>query len=54
MPVHISGNPANMDVIMEIGKKYGIPILEDAAQAHGAEWKGKKVGALSLGGSFSF
>lgn len=54
MPVHISGNPAKMDVIMEIGKKYGIPILEDAAQAHGAEWKGKKVGALSLGGSFSF
>ncbi|MBT6130179.1 MAG: DegT/DnrJ/EryC1/StrS family aminotransferase [Candidatus Marinimicrobia bacterium] len=54
MPVHISGNPANMDAILAIGKKHGIPILEDAAQAHGAEWNGTKVGALGLGGIFSF
>ena len=54
MPVHISGNPANMDAILAIGKKHGIPILEDAAQAHGAEWNSAKVGALGLGGIFSF
>ncbi len=54
MPVHIAGNPADMDAIVAIGNKHGIPILEDAAQAHGAEWKGKKVGALGLGGIFSF
>ncbi len=54
MPVHIGGNPADMDAILAIGKKYGIAILEDAAQAHGAEWKGTKVGALGLGGIFSF
>ena len=54
MPVHISGNPANMDAILAIGKKHGIPILEDAAQAHGAEWNSAKIGALGLGGIFSF
>ena len=54
MPVHIAGNPANMDKICAIGKQYGIAIVEDAAQAHGAEWKGKKVGALGKGGIFSF
>lgn len=54
MPVHIAGNPADMDAICTIGKKHGIPILEDAAQAHGSEWKGTKVGALGLGGIFSF
>ena len=54
MPVHIAGNPADMDAILAIGQKHGIPILEDAAQAHGSEWKGTKVGALGLGGIFSF
>lgn len=54
MPVHIAGNPANMDKICAIGKQYGIAIVEDAAQAHGAEWKGKKVGAIGKGGIFSF
>ena len=54
MPVHIAGNPANMDKICAIGKQYGIAIIEDAAQAHGAEWKGKKVGAIGKGGIFSF
>lgn len=54
MPVHIAGNPADMDSILAIGKKHGIPIIEDAAQAHGAEWNRKKVGALGLGGIFSF
>ena len=43
-----------MDAILEIGKTHGIPIIEDAAQAHGAEWNGTKVGAIGLGGIFSF
>lgn len=54
MPVHIAGNPADMDAILAIAKKHNIKVIEDAAQAHGAEWDGKKVGALGLGGIFSF
>ena len=54
MPVHIAGNPADMDRILSIGKKHNILIIEDAAQAHGAEWNGTKVGALGIGGIFSF
>lgn len=54
MPVHIGGNPADMDRVLAIGAQYNIPVIEDAAQAHGAEWKNKKVGALGRGGIFSF
>ena len=54
MPVHISGNPADMNAILAIGQKHDIPILEDAAQAHGAEWNSTKVGALVLGVIFIF
>ncbi len=54
MPVHIAGNPADLDKICDVGKKHGIAIVEDAAQAHGAEWNGKKVGAIGKGGIFSF
>ena len=54
VPVHIGGNPADMERIIEIGNKYNLAIIEDAAQAHGAEWDGKKVGALHTGGIFSF
>lgn len=54
MPVHIAGNPADMDRILSIGKKHNISIIEDAAQAHGAEWHGTKVGALGTGGIISF
>ncbi len=54
MPVHISGNPAHMDKILAIAKKHDLAVIEDAAQAHGAEWKGTKVGALGIGGIFSF
>ena len=54
MPVHSGGTPSNMDEILKVSTKYKIPVIEDAAQAHGAEWKGKKVGALGLGGIFSF
>jgi dTDP-4-amino-4,6-dideoxygalactose transaminase len=54
MPVHIAGNPADMDAIKQIANKHSINVIEDAAQAHGAEWDSKKVGALELGGIFSF
>ena len=54
MPVHIAGNPADMDRINDIAKKYNIIVIEDAAQAHGTEWDGVKVGALASGGIFSF
>jgi dTDP-4-amino-4,6-dideoxygalactose transaminase len=54
MPVHIAGNPADMDNILKIANKHNIAVIEDAAQAHGAEWDGTKVGAIGLGGIFSF
>jgi len=54
MPVHIGGSPANLDQILDIGSKYKIPVIEDACQAHLAEWKGKKVGTYGLAGAFSF
>ncbi|MDR0572509.1 MAG: DegT/DnrJ/EryC1/StrS family aminotransferase [Tannerella sp.] len=54
MPVHMGGSPADLDRILPIGKKYNIPIIEDACQAHLAEWKGNKVGSYGLGGAFSF
>lgn len=54
MPVHIGGSPADLDTILAIGKKHNLPVIEDACQAHLAEWKGKKVGSFGLGGAFSF
>lgn len=54
MPVHIGGLPADLDAILEIGKSRNIPVIEDACQAHLAEWDGKKVGTFGLGGAFSF
>ena len=54
IPVHIYGLPANMDKIMKIAKKYNIPVVEDAAEAHGAMWNGKRVGSIGDIGSFSF
>ena len=54
LPVHIGGSPANLDKILEVGNKHRIPVVEDACQAHLAEWRGKKVGTLGLAGCFSF
>lgn len=54
MPVHIYGNPCDMDLIMEIAKKYGLCVIEDAAEAHGAEYKERKTGGLGDMGCFSF
>lgn len=54
MPVHLYGLPANMSEIMRISEKYGIPVIEDAAEAHGATWDGSRVGSIGKIGSFSF
>ncbi len=53
VPVHMLGNPASMDKILEIGKKYGIPVLEDGCEALGATYKGQNVGTLGDAGVFS-
>lgn len=54
MPVHIFGAPCDMDRIMEIAKVYGLRVIEDDAQAIGAEYKGRKAGTLGDVGCFSF
>lgn len=54
IPVHIFGNPCNMTKICSIAKRYNLYIVEDAAEAHGAEYKNKKVGNFSNIGCFSF
>jgi perosamine synthetase len=54
MPVHIFGNPCDMDAIHKIAKKYNLFIIEDAAEAHGSLYKGKKVGSFSDIAVFSF
>ena len=54
MPVHIFGNPCNMDAICDIAKRHNLYIIEDAAEAHGATYKGKKVGSFSDVAAFSF
>ena len=54
IPVHTGGSPADMKKILNISNKHNIPIIEDAAQAHGSIINGEKVGALGLGGIFSF
>lgn len=54
MPVHIFGQPADMDEINEIAKKYNLKVIEDACQAVGAEYKGRKTGTLGNIACFSF
>ena len=54
IPVHLFGHPADMDKIMKIAKKHNLIVIEDACQAHGAEYKGKKVGSLGDIACFSF
>jgi len=54
MVVHIYGHPADMDPIMKIAKNYGLYVIEDAAEAHGAEYRGRKVGCIGDVGCFSF
>ncbi|MFX1534862.1 MAG: DegT/DnrJ/EryC1/StrS family aminotransferase [Promethearchaeota archaeon] len=54
MPVHIYGHPCNMDNIMSLAKEHGLFVIEDAAEAHGAEYAGKKAGGIGDAGCFSF
>ena len=54
MPVHLLGNPANMKKIMEIAKKNDLLVIEDACEAHGAEFNGEKVGSFGDMSTFSF
>lgn len=54
MPVHIFGQMCDMDVIQALADKYNLLIIEDAAEAHGATWRGRKAGSCSHAGCFSF
>ncbi len=53
MPVHLMGKPADMDPIMEIAAKYNLTVVEDAAEAHGAVYKGRNIGSIGHLGAFS-
>lgn len=54
MPVHLGGSVCDLDSILSVGRKHSIPIIEDACQAHLAEWRGRKVGTYGKTGCFSF
>ncbi len=54
MPVHLYGQPASWDAIADIAGRHDLPLLEDAAQAHGAQWRGRPAGSLGIAAGFSF
>jgi len=54
MPVHFGGQSCDMDAVLDIARRHKLAVVEDAAHGHGSEWRGRKLGALGDGGSFSF
>jgi dTDP-4-amino-4,6-dideoxygalactose transaminase len=54
IPVHLYGQPADLDPVLEVAARHDLVVIEDAAQAHGARYKGRRVGALGRAGCFSF
>ena len=54
IPVHLYGHPADMDRLLDLAKQYSVFVLEDCCQAHGARYKGKRVGSMGIAGCFSF
>lgn len=54
MPVHLGGSAVDLDTIMEVARRRGVTVVEDACQAHLAEWRGRKVGTYGRAGCFSF
>jgi dTDP-4-amino-4,6-dideoxygalactose transaminase len=54
VPVHLGGNACDLDAILAIAARHNVPVLEDACQAHLAEWRGRKVGTYGQAGCFSF
>jgi len=54
IPVHLYGQPCEMDAIMEVAERHGVKVIEDAAQAHGAKWRGRRVGSIGDAACFSF
>jgi dTDP-4-amino-4,6-dideoxygalactose transaminase len=54
IPVHLGGFPCDMDPIMELANRYGLKVIEDCAQAHGARYKGRSVGSIGHVGAWSF
>jgi perosamine synthetase len=54
IPVHLYGHPADMDAVKAVARNHGLQVLEDAAQAHGSRYRGRRVGGLASMGTFSF